>query len=47
MKKLLTITYILSVIFIGTINFGDNKEYKVAKEPYKISVSYMDPGGTN
>ena len=47
MKKLLTIAYILSGIFINMINFGDNNEYKVAEDSYKISVSYMDPGGTN
>lgn len=47
MKKLLTITYILSAILVNMINLSDNEVYKVTEDPYKVSVLHMDPGGTN
>lgn len=47
MKKLLVTFYMLSAIFLNVISPDYNEIHKNNKDPYKLIVSYMDPGGTN
>lgn len=47
MKKLLVIFYMLSAISLNVISPDYNEIHKNNKDPYKLMVSYMDPGGTN